>query len=73
MKRKFVDYHGPTGPYVATPRGILPLDSVEGMAEVMDSAMLVSLGHSEKAAEYQRLVDRGRAARLTGVDRPPAS
>ena len=55
---KFTDYHGPTGPYVATDRGILPLASAEGMAELMDSAMLVSLGHTEKAAEYQRLVQK---------------
>lgn len=58
MKIDFVDYHGPTGPYVATERGILPLTSPEGMAEVMDSAMLVSLGYSEKAAEYQRLIEK---------------
>jgi len=62
MKVNFVDYHGPTGPYVATERGILPLASPEGMAEVMDSAMLVSLGYSEKAAEYQRLIEKRRAA-----------
>lgn len=62
MKVNFVDYHGPTGPYVATERGILPLASPEGMAEVMDSAMLVSLGYTEKAAEYQRLIEKRRAA-----------
>jgi hypothetical protein len=62
MKRKFVDYHGPTGAFVATDRGILPLTSAEGMAELMDSAMLVSLGNTEKAAEYQRLVEKRKAA-----------
>ena len=62
MKREFVDYHGPTGAYIATGRGILPLTSAEGMAEAMDSAMLVSLGHSEKAAEYQHLVEARKAA-----------
>ena len=62
MKIDFVDYHGPTGPYVATERGILPLASPEGMAEVMDSAMLVSLGYSDKAAEYQRLIEKRRSA-----------
>jgi hypothetical protein len=67
MKLNFVDYHGPTGPYVATRRGILPLDSAEGIAKVMDSAMLVSLGHTAKAAEYQRLVEARKAAA-----RPPA-
>jgi hypothetical protein len=62
MKRKFVDYHGPTGAFIATDQGILPLTSAEGMAAAMDSAMLVSLGHTEKAAEYQRLLERRRAA-----------
>jgi hypothetical protein len=62
MKLNIVDYHGPTGPYVATDRGILPLSSAEGMAELMDSAMLVSLGNTEKAAEYQRLVEERKAA-----------
>jgi hypothetical protein len=62
MKHKFVDYHGPTGAFVATDRGILPLTSAEGMAELMDSAMLVSLGNTEKAAEYQRLVEKRKAA-----------
>lgn len=62
MKVDFVDYHGPTGAYVATDRGLLPLASAEGMAELMDSAMLVSLGYSEKAAEYQRLIEKRRAA-----------
>ena len=62
MKRKFVDYHGPTGAFIATDRGILPLASAEGMAELMDSAMLVSLGNTEKAAEYQRLVEKRKAA-----------
>jgi hypothetical protein len=69
MKRKFVDYHGPTGPFIATDRGVLPLASPEGMAEAMDSAMLVSLGHTEKAAEYQRLIERRKLASTT----PPRS
>ncbi len=58
MKRTFVDYHGPTGAFIATERGILPLTSAEGMAAAMDSAMLVSLGHTEKAAEYQHLIEK---------------
>lgn len=62
MNRKFTDYHGPTGAYVATDRGLLPFASAEGMAELMDSAMLVSLGYTEKAAEYQRLIEKRRAA-----------
>lgn len=62
MKRNFIDYDGPTGPFIATDQGILPLDSPEGMAAAMDSAMLVSLGYSEKAAEYQRLIEKRQAA-----------
>jgi hypothetical protein len=62
MKREFIDYDGPTGPFIATEQGILPLTSVEGMSAAMDSAMLVSLGYSEKAAEYQRLVEARKAA-----------
>lgn len=58
MERKFTDYHGPTGPYIATERGILPLSSSAGMSAAMDSAMLVSLGNTEKAAEYQRQIER---------------
>jgi hypothetical protein len=67
MKRKFTDYHGPTGAYVATDQGLLPLASAEGMAELMDSAMLVSLGFTEKAAEYQRLIEKRRAAASSRV------
>jgi len=62
MKREFIDYHGPTGPFIATERGILPLASPDGMAAAMDSAMLVSLGHTEKAAEYQRLIEKRKLA-----------
>jgi len=61
MKRKFVDYHGPTGALIATERDIVPLTSAEGMAAAMDSAMLVSLGHTEKVAEYQHLLKARKA------------
>ncbi len=70
MKRDFIDYHGPTGAFIATDQGILPLTSVEGMAELMDSAMLVSLGYTEKAAEYQRLVEARKAAAKRSAVRP---
>jgi hypothetical protein len=66
MKLDFVDYHGPTGAYVATDRGLLPLTSPDGMAALMDSAMLVSLGHTEKAAEYQRLIEKRRPLAAAG-------
>jgi hypothetical protein len=70
MKRDFIDYHGPTGAFIATDEGILPLTSAEGMAELMDSAMLVSLGYSEKAAEYQRLVEARKAVAKRPAVRP---
>ena len=63
---QFVDYHGPTGPYVATDRGILPLTSAEGMAELMDSAMLVSLGNTEKAVEYQGSAEKKKTRPTRG-------
>lgn len=66
MKREFIDYHGPTGPFIATERGILPLASADGMAAAMDSAMLVSLGHTEKAAAYQHLIEQRRPAMANG-------
>lgn len=62
MKLNFVDYHGPTGAFIATDQGALPLSSPEGMSELMDSAMLVSLGYTEKAASYQRLIEKRRPA-----------
>lgn len=63
MTSKFTDYNGPTGPFVATDTGILSLADPRGMAAIMDSAMLVSLGYTQKAAEYQRLIEeRGNGA-----------
>jgi len=32
----------------------------------LDSAMLVSLGHTEKAAEYQRLIEKRRPVAAAG-------
>ena len=53
---KFVDYDGPTGPYIATEKGILPLSSTAGQAALADSAMLTALGYSAKAAAYEQLI-----------------
>jgi hypothetical protein len=63
MKRELTHYDGPTGPFIATEQSLLPLTSVEGMAAIMDSAMLVSLGHTERAAAYRRLVESAKAHR----------
>jgi hypothetical protein len=51
--KNFSDYHGPTGLYVATGEKVLPLDSVEGISAVAQSAMLTSLGSTPAAKEYQ--------------------
>lgn len=72
MLGKFIDYDGPSGAFVATERGILPLDDPRAMAAVMDSGMLVGLGYSERAAEYAELAKaelQGASERaLTGAD-----
>ena len=51
--REFSDYDGPTGLYVATGSAILPLDSVEGISAVAQSAMLTSLGAGPAAKKFQ--------------------
>lgn len=51
--KTFSDYDGPTGLFVATGEKILPLDSVEGLSAVAQSAMLTSLGSTPEAKEYQ--------------------
>jgi hypothetical protein len=51
--KKFIDYDGPKGLFVATGAKILPLDSVEGISAVAQSAMLTSLGSTPEAKQYQ--------------------
>jgi hypothetical protein len=51
--KTFIDYDGPTGLFVATGEKILPLNSVEGISAVAQSAMLTSLGSTPEAKEYQ--------------------
>lgn len=48
----FSDYKGPTGPYVATGRRVVPLDSAEGVAALGHSAMLSALGPGPEAKRY---------------------
>ncbi len=55
-QRKIVGYDGPRGAYVVTDGKILPLSEPAAIVALVDSALLTSLGYSEKAVEYQRLV-----------------
>ncbi|HSS04051.1 MAG TPA: hypothetical protein VLK89_02535 [Solirubrobacterales bacterium] len=59
--KTFIDYDGPTGLYVATGEKILPLDSVEGISAVAQSAMLTSLGSTPEAKEYQAAMQHSLA------------
>jgi hypothetical protein len=54
-QRKIIGYDGPSGAYVVTDGKILPLSEPAAVVALVDSALLTSLGYSEKAAEYQRL------------------
>jgi hypothetical protein len=56
LNDEFIDYDGPTGLYVATDDGPLPLATPEALEAMGHSAMLLSLGCSPEAAEYERLV-----------------
>jgi hypothetical protein len=55
MTHEFSDYAGPTGPYIATGEKMLPLDTPEALEAMGHSAMLLSLGASPQADEYERL------------------
>lgn len=59
--KTFSDYDGPTGLFVATGEAILPLDSVEGIAAVAQSAMLTSLGSTPEAKQYQAAMQHSLA------------
>lgn len=49
---RFRDYEGPTGPYIATGKRIVPVDSAEGIAALGHSAMLSALGTGPEAERY---------------------
>jgi hypothetical protein len=61
MHKAFSDYAGPQGLHVATGKKILPLDSVEGISAVAQSAMLTSLGSTPEAKQYQDAVQSSLA------------
>jgi len=56
INTEFSDYDGPTGLYVATGDAMLPLITPEALAALGHSAMLISLGASPRASEYEGLV-----------------
>ena len=45
---------------MATDGKFLPLSDPQAIVALTDSALLTSLGYSEKAAEYQKLIERRR-------------
>ncbi len=59
-QRKIKGYDGPSGAYVATEGKFLPLSEPQALVALTDSALLTSLGYSEKAAEYKKLIQRRR-------------
>ncbi|HEY2282006.1 MAG TPA: hypothetical protein VGH60_00460 [Solirubrobacteraceae bacterium] len=61
-QQKIIGYDGPSGAYVATDGKFLPLSDPQAIVALTDSALLTSLGYSEKAAEYQTLIERRRQA-----------
>jgi hypothetical protein len=57
-QQKIIGYDGPSGAYVATDGKFLPLSDPQAIIALTDSALLTSLGYSEKAADYQKLIER---------------
>lgn len=60
-KKNFTDYDGPQGLFVATGSKILPLDSVEGISALAQSAMLTSLGSTPEAKQYEHAMHHSLA------------
>jgi hypothetical protein len=56
MNDEFSDYDGPTGLYIATGEEMLSLNTPEALAALGHSAMLLSLGASPQADEYEDLI-----------------
>ena len=52
--------YGPSGAYAAVDGKFLPLSDPRALVALTDSALLVGLGYSDKAAEYQKLIERRR-------------
>lgn len=61
-QRKIIGYDGPSGAYAVIDGEFLSLSDPRALVALTDSALLAGLGYSEKAAEYQKLVQRRRQA-----------
>jgi hypothetical protein len=59
-QRKIIGYDGPSGAYAVVAGAFLPLSDPRALVALTDSALLTGLGYSEKAAEYQKLIERRR-------------
>lgn len=57
-ERKIIGYDGPSGAYAVVDGEFLPLSDPRALVALTDSALLTGLGYSEKAAEYQKLMQR---------------
>jgi hypothetical protein len=57
MKLKLTDYDGPTGPYVATGKDILPMGSVAGRIALAGGAMQAGIGDQKTAEQIQDDLD----------------
>jgi hypothetical protein len=65
-QKKINGYEGPKGAYVAANGKFLPLSDPQAFVALTDSALLTSLGYSDKAAKYQELA-QGRQQPVTAV------
>lgn len=56
MRRRIKNYEGPRAGYVLTKDGLLHLSEPRAILALADSALLLSLGPTEKADEYRRVM-----------------
>lgn len=59
-QRKIKGYDGPNGEYAVVDGKFVPLSDPRALVALTGSALLTGLGYSEKAAEYQKLIERRR-------------
>ena len=55
-QRKIIGYDGPGSGHVVAGGKFMPLDEPQALVALADSALLTGLGYSDKAAEYQTLI-----------------
>ncbi len=64
MKFAITDYKGPTGPYVATGKEILPLSSLPGMIAATGAGIQAGVGDQQAAEKLQEAIDKAVAKTL---------